>query len=47
MQIVVKMKVRMSPPGRILKEQPLTARARPPGSSQSPKGATTGQAAAS
>ena len=29
MQIVAKMKVIMSPPGRILKEQPLTARARP------------------
>ena len=29
MQIVVKMKVIMSPPGRILKEQPPTARARP------------------
>ena len=29
MQIVVKMKVITSPPGRILKEQPLTARARP------------------
>ena len=28
MQIVVKMKVIMSPPGRILKEQPLTARPR-------------------
>ena len=26
MQIVAKMKVLMSPPGRILKEQPLTAR---------------------
>jgi hypothetical protein len=29
MQIVAKMKVIMSPPGRILKEQPVTARARP------------------
>jgi hypothetical protein len=29
MQIVVRMKVIMSPPGRILKEQPLTARVRP------------------
>jgi hypothetical protein len=28
MQIVVKMKVIMSPPGRILKERPLTARER-------------------